>query len=160
VVQELSAAGIALATMKVYRAGGRRFTTFCDQAGLLVYLVSERVLMLFAAHLYTQNVTHGTIKSYMAAVRYDQIFRGLGDPKIHQMPQLKYLLKGIKKSTPQSSRTRLPITPQVLSDLKRIWQKADNMEDARLLWAAACLCFFGFLHSGEVTMPSEVEYDQ
>ena len=111
--------------------------------------------MLFAAHLHTQNLVHGTIKSYMAAVRHGQIMRGLGNPQIHQMPQLEYLLKGIKKSTLRSTRARLPITPEVLMDLKRVWQKAEDREEARLLWAASSLCFFGFLRSEEVTMPSE-----
>ena len=44
-------------------------------------------------------------------------------------------------------------------DLKSVWQKAEDKEEARLLWAASSLCFFGFLRSGEVTMPSEREYD-
>ena len=115
--------------------------------------------MLFATHLHTQNMAHGTIKSYMAAVRHGQIMRGLGDPQIHQMPQLEYLLKGIKKSTPQSTRARLPITLEVLMDLKRVWQKAQDKEEATLLWVVSSLCFFSFLRSGEVTMPSEREYD-
>ena len=44
-------------------------------------------------------------------------------------------------------------------DLKRAWQKAKDKDEARLLWAASSLCFFGFSRSGEVTIPSEREYD-
>ena len=28
-----------------------------------------------------------------------------------------------------------------------------------MLWAACCMCFFGFLYSGEVTVPSAGEYN-
>ena len=79
--------------------------------------LSERVLM-FAAHLHIQNVAHGTNKSYLAAMCHGQIVCGLGDPQTHQMPQLECLRKGIKRATPQSTRTRFSITPHVLMDLK------------------------------------------
>ena len=69
----------------------------------------------------------------MVVILHGQIIRGLGDPQIHQVPQLEYLLKGIKKLTPQSTRARLPITPWVLMDLKRVWQKAKDKDEARLL---------------------------
>ena len=149
VVQELCATGIALATERVYRIGEGRFIRFCTQTNLPTYPVSERVLLLlFAAHLHTQNLVHGTIKSYLAAIHHGQILSGLSDPQIHQMSQLENLLIGIRRATLQSTRTRLPIIPQVL---KRVWQQADRNE-ARLLWAAPCLCFFGFWRSGEVTV--------
>ena len=28
-----------------------------------------------------------------------------------------------------------------------------------MLWAACCTCFFGFLHSGEITVPLQKDYD-
>lgn len=32
--------------------------------------------------------------------------------------------------------------------------------DGNMLWAAAALCFFGFLHSGEITIPSDSSFDE
>ena len=58
---------------------------------LHVYPVLEQGLMLFAAHLFTQKLAHSTIKSYLAAVCYDQIcFLGIEkeyDPEVHSCYQ-------------------------------------------------------------------------
>ena len=55
-------------------------------------------------------------------------------------------------------RVRLPITPTVLSKLLQVWSvqaRYDNaIYRAQLLWAAACVAFFGFLRSGELTPSS------
>ena len=158
-VQELSAAGVAQSTKKVYGTGGRRYLSFCDQVGVTAYPVTEQGLMLFAAYLFTQKLAHGTVKSYLAAVRYDQICSGLGDPNIHQMPQLEYVMKGIKRSMAVSTRARLPVTPQMLREMKKVWQRMGTKHYNKLLWAASCLCFFAFLRSGEVVLPSERDYD-
>ena len=115
--------------------------------------------MLFTAQLFQQKLAHGSIKSYLAAVCYAQVCRGMGDPDIPSMPQLEYVMKGIKRSSPQSMRSRLPITPSILRKLRQVWQRMENKWDAGLLWAASCLCFFGFLRSGEVVMPTETEFD-
>jgi hypothetical protein len=37
------------------------------------------------------------MKSYLAAVRLEQINRGMGNPDIGSMPKLEYMLKGTKK---------------------------------------------------------------
>lgn len=115
--------------------------------------------MLFIAHLHTRKLAPGTMKSYLAAVRYQQISRGLGNPRINEMPKLEYLLKGVKRSAPGSVRRRLPITPEILSRLKHYWLKPPGSRDARMLWAVSCLCFFGFLRSGEAVAPSVGSYD-
>ena len=99
------------------------------------------------------------MKSYLAAVRFEQISQGMGNPSIGLMPKLEYVLKGAKKKTPASVRQRLPITPQILLKLKQVWQKNPGKRDAQMLWAAAYLCFFGVLRSGEVVAPSDRMYD-
>ena len=74
--------------------------------------------------------------------------------------QLEYVVKGFKRSaTHSSSRTRLPITPELLCQLKMVWQGWQCRRDASMLWAAVTMCFFGFLRSGEVVVPSPLSFD-
>ena len=64
---------------------------------------------------------------------------------------------GKAKST--GSSKPLPITPTILRRLRSELDKEPSKWDNIMLWAACCTCFFGFLRSGEVTIPSQKDYD-
>ena len=159
VVLNLLEAGIAPSTRRVYWSGQERYRKFCGEAGLTAFPASERNLMLFVAQLHQGGLAHGTMKSYLAAVRHAHISRGLGDPGLSAMPQLEYLLKGVKRLAPSGTRRRLPITPEILDKLKAFWLGGTEDRDKLMLWAASCLCFFGFLRSGEAVSPSVSSFD-
>ena len=132
---------------------------FCEKTRTTPYPTTEDSLLLFITYLHKAQLSHGTIKSYLAAIRYGQIARGHGNPAIHTMPRVEYVLKGAKKVIPESTRRRLPITPAILRVLKTVWQRDSRSHDTKMLWAASCLCFFGFLRSGEIVCPTEISFD-
>ena len=113
----------------------------------------------FVAYLFKKGLSAATVKSYLAAVRHSQIARGLRNPHINKMPRLEYIVKGLKrKAINSNARPRLPMTPEILKVMKEVWQIDSDCNKARMLWAAAYTCFFGFLRSGEVVVPSDSEY--
>ena len=69
---------------------------------------------------------HQTIKCYLSGLRYFQITMGMHDPlgPTKDMPRLEYLLKGIKSVQARAGfvlRPRLPITPEIMVKLLRVW---------------------------------------
>ena len=87
----------------------------------------------------------------------------MGDPFGKTFLFLEQVLNGIKRDQAKSgglqSRERLPITPEILRHIRQVWAKDSSHPDMIMLWAACCTCFFGFLRSGEITVPSQQEYD-
>lgn len=106
---------------------------------------------------------HSTIKVYLLAFRYLQITAGFLDPfaKISWL-KLDYVMTGIKKDQAKKgvqSRPCIPITPVIMRKLKAVWEKSADSRDTKLLWAACCLCFFGFLRCREMTVPADTAHD-
>ena len=81
------------------------------------------------------------------------------------MVRLQQVIRGIKlrevrKGTSQvAQHPRLPITPNILLTLHSVWQNTPDHSSASLLWAAACLAFFGFLRTVEFTVLSAHSFD-
>ena len=162
-VRDFVEASVAPSTARVYATGQRRYLSFCRKSGSNPIPLSENQMCLFVAHLADEGLQHSSIKGYLSAVRRMQIVFGLGDPFVASWPLLECTLRGIKlgqaKRSTTRSQPRLPITPAILRWLRCFWEAEKHNPDHIMLWAACCMCFFGFLRSGEVTVPSAKEYD-
>ena len=122
----------------------------------------EQNLCNFAAYLASSGLAHQTIKCYLSAVKHLQIESGMGDPSMSNMPKLEYVLRGIKRELSKkrhASKPRLPMTPNILLKLRAVWEEKATAFDHIMLWAACCMCYFGFLRSGEVCSPADSNHD-
>ena len=161
-VQQYYADALAPTTRRVYSTAQSRYLEFCRVYHISPFPLTQESLSRFVAVLASQALTHRSIKVYLSAVRHLHITRCGSDPRLCNMVGLQYVLQGIKRSQAAeglSSRPRLPITAAILRTLRRSWESQGPTFDRRMLWAAACTCFFGFLRSGEATVPSRSAYD-
>ena len=118
----------------------------------------ESILCYYASFLISQNISPQTM--YLAGIRHVQITLGLPEPKEYSsLPHLRLVQTSIKRAhsqkTPLVAKLRFPITPAFLRQIHTLWSaRAKEDTDILILWAAATLCFFRFLRSWEITIPT------
>ena len=152
---------LAPSTQQAYMCGKKRYLMFCLCNNTSPLPVVESTLCYFVATLAQEGLTHNTIRSYLSAVKHLSIELQGTDPFQSSMPHLEHILRGIKSEQAKRSpkpRTHLPITPSILHSISRVWELNSTKYDNIMLWAACCLCYFGFLRAGEICVPSASEY--
>ena len=147
---------IAPSTRTAYKSAQCRYTGFCSTYGVIApYLLLEETLCSYVAYLAEERLKHRTSKAYLSGIRYHQIQQSLGDPFAGDgLPRLHYVLAGIKRVEGQTSLVRLPITVDIMRQLRAVWLYPPVGRDKIMLWVAACTVFWGFLRAGEFTVPT------
>ncbi len=154
--------GLRPATQKTYNSAKRRYLQFCIEINVDPLPLTEPIMCRYVSYLGNQGLAHKSIKAYLSALHHLAISYKLPDPKISNMAYLHQVLRGIRSEHAKrrpGNRKRLPITPELLLKLRQVWERQACNIDHIMLWAAATLCFFGFLRAGEITVPSEKDYD-
>ena len=155
--------GLASTTRATYSAGWKKFINFCAGTHLISIPASEHTLLLFVTSMAASNISHGTIKVYLSAIRHMHVMSGLHAHFTLQLtPWLQLALIGIKRSQAATSppRTRLSITLRIMHGIKDLLSQQPSSYDNIMLWATCCLAFFGFLRVSEFTVPIQGDYDE
>ena len=155
--------GIAPATHKTYDAALRKFTSFCKTFRILnPFPLSQDTLCNFVAFLARQNIKQTTLKVYLSALRYYQVGQGFTEPNHAAMAKLKTVGNGMKRLQAASTlnrKNRLPITPELLRQIRHQWENKAQEYEVIMFWAVCCTAFFGFFRLGEILLPSGCTYD-
>ena len=140
--------GVAHSARRTYQTGVRALWQFCTQYVIVAFPASPLILRYLCCYMACQ-VSYKTIKVYLAGIWLEHLERGLEDPTKDEL--LHLLCTGIKRSQGVQTRTRLPITINVLKTLKSqlCHDSSFSALEKRLLWAAFTLAFYGFMRASE-----------
>ena len=152
--------GIAASTQRTYLSAKRRYLQFCCTNKLDPLPASEHRLCQFVTALALEGLSHSALKGYLSGVRHLHLENHYKNPTMARLEQVLKGIKSLQTKTKGNSHPRLPMTPKLLVRIRQVWVKKPLDPDHKMLWAAALLCFFGFLRSGEVTVPSDTAYDE
>ena len=95
----------------------KQYLSFCLIYNIAPLPLSELATCLFTAFLAHQGLKPQSINAYLLTLRYLQVSSGLNAPHRANLPGLQYVLNGIARCHPISSRQWLSITASIMSQI-------------------------------------------
>ena len=153
--------GLSEATRRRYDSAWRRYSAWCEGLKEVPLPVTEEKATVYVATLACGGMKAATVKFHLAGLRQAHIRAGLTPPEWGKMARLAQTRRGLERYEATNSAGELvrhPVKWQHMKALRDEWGAAG--EKGRMLWAAACLCFFACLRAGEALAPEQGEFDE
>ena len=150
---------IASNSRSTYEAAARTYSTFCHQTQVSLFPLSEQKLISFVCSL-ARRLSYQSIKTYLSGLRFHAISMGYY-PKISEMHQLYYVLRGIRRHQGLNTRSQRK-SPMSISHISVLFRRSSfllNSFDACMVQAVSSIAFFGMLRVSEYTSPGVNTYN-
>ncbi len=152
---------IAGHTQRRYASAWKRYLGWCRSLEEEPLPVTEDKAMAYVAVLVRAGLKAGTVKYHLAGLRMAQIKAGMRAPDWSTMDRLAQLRKGLARMEAVGGRVTLvrePVKWVNMRAMHSVWR--GKGERGKMLWAVACMCFFGCLRAGEALAPESGEFDE
>ncbi len=151
---------VAEPTRRRYAAVWRRYEAWCKRVDETPLPITEEKATAYVVTLARDGLKSGAIKYHLAGIRMAQVKAGMAAPCWSAMDRLAQVRKGLARMEATNGKERLrrePVRWHHLIAMKAAWSDAGRK--GKMLWAAACACFFGCLRAGEALTPEGVQFD-
>ena len=142
-------------TWAARRSQTRRYLEFCVKYQLWPLPVSTQDLCRYAVYL-GGSLQYTSLISYMDGVQFLHTIMDYPAAPISH-PKVKLVLRGLKRKLSQQTHQKLPLTPAMLLNVRRVLDLSLPTDQA--LWAALLCGWFAFFRRSNLVPPSAAKFD-
>ncbi len=153
--------GLAESTRKRYDSVWLKYSAWCDGLSVDPLPVTEEKATGYVVTLACGGCKAVTVKYHLAGLRQAHVKAGLEPPEWKRMARLAQIRRGMERWEVVHGPGKLerhPVRWCHMIAMRESWE--GKTEKGPMLWAAACLCFFGCLRAGEALAPDQGAFDE